>query len=554
MQLTGQPAGVACLKLLLPHLSCLVIDHVTDRGGHVLVEARTSDGPAGCPNCGMLPSRRHGFYRRRLQDLPAGGRTVLITLTVRRWKCENTMCATRTFGQAVNGLAVRYARSTSPLRHMPESLAIAVAARAASHLAGLLGIAVSRDTLIRLIRALPDPAIGPVTVLGIDDRAKRRGHSYATILINMATSRPIDILDDRTADAVTTWLSGHPEIQVIRRDRAGAYAEAATTGAPQATQVADRWHLWSNLCHATEKAVRAHRADLLEPEGVDMPVDMPVDVAPPVAVTAPATQTASTPHQADCDSVTATRTRQRHAIIHDLVSKGLTITAISRHLSLDRKTVRKYRDAGSAEEVINGPRRYSRAFAAFIPYLQQRVHHDGVTNAAQLFSELREHGHRGSRRTVRRYLKPLRSAVAGFQPPPAPLTVGQVTRWITSHPDDLSGDDKVRFKALLERSPGLPGLAQHVTTFAEMMIKRTGASALKTWPATVHAADIPPLRSFARGIERDLDAVINGLTLPYSSGAVEGNVTRVKALKRSRYGRANLDLLRKLILCDLRRR
>ncbi|MEV5414507.1 transposase [Thermopolyspora sp. NPDC052614] len=126
-----------------------------------------------------------------------------------------------------------------------------------------------------------------------------------------------------------------------------------------------------------------------------------------------------------------------------------------------------------------------------------------------------------------------------FEPPPTPLTVGQVTRWVTSHPSHLSSDDKVQFKALLERSPGLADLAQHVPTFAEMTMKRTGASALKTWLATVHAADIPPLRSFARGIERDLDAVINGLTLPYSSGAVEGNVTRVKALKRSRYGRAN---------------
>jgi transposase len=158
-------------------------------------------------------------------------------------------------------------------------------------------------------------------------------------------------------------------------------------------------------------------------------------------------------------------------------------------------------------------------------------------------------GHRVSRRTVRRYLQPLRTGLNIPQLPPPTPTVREVTRWITTHPDHLTDDEKDQLAAILDRSPHLATLDQHVTTFAEIMVNRTGATQLKNWLTAVEADDLPALHSFAKGIDRDLDAVTNGLSLPHSSGAVEGNVTRIKALKRSRYGRANLDLIRKLILC-----
>lgn len=252
------------------------------------------------------------------------------------------------------------------------------------------------------------------------------------------------------------------------------------------------------------------------------------------------------------DTITAARTRERHAPIHELVKQGMSITAIARHLKLDRQTVRKYRDATTADQLINGRRTYRRPLDDIVPYLRQRILDDGVANAAQLFAELKARGYRGSRRTVRRYLEPLRGHVDRPAPPPPPPTVGQATRWITSHPDHLTEDETTELNHLLARSTPLARLSEHVKTFARMLKDRTGATDLKPWLASVYADDFPQLRSFARGIERDLDAVTNGLSLPYSSGAVEGNVTRIKALKRSRYGRAKLDLLRKIILCSPR--
>ncbi|MFE0153550.1 ISL3 family transposase [Nonomuraea sp. NPDC059007] len=528
-------AEVRWLRTFLPQLAELVVWDVIDRGSHVLIRARTMGKPAGCSRCGKLSSRVHGRYRRLLQDLPAGGRRVLIDLSVRRLICQNALCEVRTFAESAGALAGRYERNTGPLRRMLESFALALAARPGSRLAEILGVTVSRDTLIRLVRALSDPEIGRVTVLGVDDFAKRRGNSYATLLIDMDTHRPIEVLDGRGGEALAQWLEQHPGVEVICRDRAGAYAEGAQIGAPLAIEVADRWHLWKNVCDAAEATIRAHRADLREPEP-----EAESEIAEDAV------------HITSSDSVPETRiaarTRERHAAVHALVADGRSVAEICRILDLSHKTVRRFRAATTADELVHKRGRRRRPFQDFLPYLHQRITEDGVANGAQLFAEITALGYDGSRRTVRRYLEPFRCGAPHRTSPVLNPTVREVTRWVTSHPDHLTDDEKDRLAAILERSPQLTALDKHVTAFAQMMANRTGRIALKPWLAEVEADDIPRLHSLARGLRSDQTAVTNGLSLPYSSGPVEGNVTRVKALKRSRYGRANLDLLRKLIL------
>jgi transposase len=536
---------------VLPHLSALVIEAVIDRGCGLVLDVRLRAAEATCPRCGQSSRRVHSRYRRGLDDAPIAGRPVRLRLRVRRFFCDNAGCPARTFAEQPAELTAPRARRTVPLRRMLVSIAVALAGRAGARLAERLGMLTSRDSLLRLLRTLPDPQPDlpgdgqpeRPRLLGIDDFALRRGHVYGTVVVDMLSGRPVDLLPGRQSGTVAAWLDGRPEVEVICGDRAGAYAEAAALAAPQAVQVADRWHLWHNLAGHLERVVLAHRRCLRE-----LPPPEPTGHADGAAA-ADTTVTADLAPQVlppAHELWIVTRTRERYQAIIELRTAGKSIAQIARELGLDRRIVRRFARATSEEELQVKNRKRAMVLDDYTDYLHRRWA-EGCTDAAALAREIAAMGYRGSIRTVRTYLHPLRSG----RPAPPPRTVApkvrEVTSWMLRRPDTLTPDEQARLAQLRAHCPQLEAAAGHVAVFAEMMCGRRG-DRLDAWLAAVEADTLEPLHRFAAGLRRDYDAVRAGLTLEHNSGRVEGTVNKIKMIKRQMFGRANFDLLRTRVL------
>ncbi|MFE9222999.1 ISL3 family transposase [Streptomyces lavendulae] len=519
------------LQQFLPYLSAVLVEQVRVEDEKILVGARTRGTAPPCPACGTPARRVHSRYRRHLSDTSLGGRPVVIDLNVRRLFCDMTCCARRTFAEQVPELTVKYGRRTVALAEIVQAVALALAGRAGARLASVLGIPISRTTMLNIVMAAPDPPRPAPRVLGVDDFATRRGRRYGTVIVDLDSHRVLDLLPGREKAPLVTWLAARPGIEVVCRDRAGAYAEAATTGAPQAQQVADAWHLWDNLGHAVERTAIAHRACLTPPP----PEHEPEQAAAPDPTLKPYSGT---------EKWLVTRTRERYRAVQDLLAQGWTISAIGRELGLARHTARRYARCENPDALADRAIRTTR-LDAYRPYLINRWN-QGCTDASVLFREIQAQGYPGrTPQAVRRFLRPLRdTANRAQEPPPKPQ---DLTKWITRHPDRLRAEEKRQLKDALARCPELAAVRVHVRAFARMLCEHTGTD-LPAWISAVRADDLPQLHSLANGLERDQDAVIAGLTLPWSNGPVEGHVNRIKMLKRQMYGRATLPLLRKRVL------
>jgi transposase len=482
--------------------------------------------------------RVHSRYERRLLDTAIGGCEVVICLAVRRFACLSPECVKVTFAEQISGLTTRHARRTPAVTAVLQAVALALGGRAGARLTVRLAAGVSRMTLIRLIRAMPDPTVSASPrVLGVDEFALRKGHRYGTLLVDVETRRPVDILDERSSASFAGWLAAHPGAKFICRDRAGCYADGGAQGAPDAVQVADRWHLWHNLGEAVERAVSRHREHLLA--AVAAQTSDSGTTAPEAAATPAGPRTGTI----------ADRTRSRHADVHRMLADGRSFCEIAATLGLSRNTVRRFARAASPDELLvhDGTGRRASILDEHAPYLHERWN-SGCTNAALLWQEIRARGYQGSTRQVRGYLARFRGTTAVPAAAPAPPKARAVTAWIMTRPDRLADAGKASLDAILAASPELAAVTASVRNFAAIMNERRGRKLPEPWMATALATGEPALRSFVTGLRADQDAVTSGLTLPWSSGAVEGHVNRIKMLKRQMYGRASPGLLRRRVL------
>ena len=212
-------------------------------------------GGARCPTCGTQSSRRQGWCVRHLQDLPAQGAAVRLVLRAIRWRCLNLGCSQKTFGDRLPQIVAPHGRQTRRVVDLARVLAHTAGGRPAGRLMARLGVPQSKDTLLRPLKRGVDnqaPAT-PVRVVGVDDWSWPKGSTYGTIMVDLERREVLDVLQDRSAVSTASWLACRPAIEIVSRDRCGLYVQGAAQGAPQARQVADRFHLLQNLRHAIEQ-------------------------------------------------------------------------------------------------------------------------------------------------------------------------------------------------------------------------------------------------------------------------------------------------------------
>jgi transposase len=436
-------------------------------------------------------------------------------------------------------------------------IAMALGGRAGVRLSRALGLAVSRHTRLRLLRRLPLPGMAAPHVLGVDDWAYRKRQTYGTVLIDLERRRPLALLPDREAKTLALWLQDHPSIGVIARDRSRAYADGARQGAPAALQVVDRFHLLQHLAEALDQVFNAHgqalravnaalsQAAVTRPDGtVAVPVPSP---SPPSIAQELAQQ----------------RRAQRLALyqqIWALHRQGWPGHVIATQLSIGKHTVCRPLRTTTFPECKARSDRGRSLLTPYAPHLLDRWN-AGCHDALRLFQELQRRGYAGSYPTVARYAQRLRQAQGQTPRQRRPgqmlpavaesssrhLTARRATWLVLRRPEKQDEHEAAQLAHLKAQHPEVAAAIALAQDFARLVRERE-PDHLDPWRARAAESPLVPLQRFAKGLRNDYDAVKAGVTLPWSTGPVEGHMNRLKMLKRQMCGRAKLDLLQQRFL------
>lgn len=404
---------------LLPDTECLHLLRLQASPGIITAVVTTASPQVQCPVCQCCSEKVHSRYTRLVADLPWMGWAVQLELHTRRFFCQNSECPRQIFVERLPTVVAPYARRTMRLTDVFILIGFALGGEAGKRLVAGMGLSSSPDTLLGLIQRAPETAHTTPRVLGVDDWSFRRGRKFGTILIDLEKRIPIELLPDREASTLAKWLQEHSGVEIISRDRGGAYADGATEGAPQALQVADRWHILKNLGEALEGFFISKKS-LLKVAMQD-PTEATTNPSPlqerPLGNTRQLEEVSRERHQEKVE---------RYRKIHELHAKKVDQGIIGREVGTSRQTISRYIHMDHPPERRTPRRTRTQLLEPFKPYLIERWN-EGVRNASELFRELKERGYTASMSNVSRFLRNLRTTKGkprGFkQVEPTPETI-----------------------------------------------------------------------------------------------------------------------------------
>jgi transposase len=522
----------------------------------VTITVHAASATASCPCCGTISQCVHSHYTRTLHDLPASGRTVRLTVGVRRFLCQESTCQRKIFAERFPSLTLPRVKFTLRLQEALKEMGFEQGGEAGARLGKKLGYPGSADTILRLVKQDLLPTPSSPRVVGIDDWSWKRGLCYGTLICDLETNRPIDVLADRSVQTVSAWFEKRPSVEIVSRDRSSEYAAAISKGAPQALQ----GHIVKNLSESLQTLLARCRAEIRRG------LQMQTEPAQELEVTEPVLEEERPPARS-CSVKLAQGGRRaqkldRYEQVIELHQQGAKAADIASRIGIGERTVYRWLAHGSFPEAKKRRRRPSLIdpYELYVLNWWQRGHRNGL----QLYRELKAQGYKGSPRAMYNYLATLPTPKSEesksppskpqkpkrVPPPPAPLenfSARRATWLFVCQPNELDETQQKELALIRVASPSAEVAYDLAQAFMQMIRDHTG-NLLENWLSLVEASALPEFRSFAKGIQQDKAAVLAGLTLPWSNGPVEGHVNRLKLIKRSMYGRAKLRLLRQRVL------
>jgi transposase len=542
-----------CAHLLPPDDHIKFQSLIIDAPRLILVAAMISTNST-CPDCNQPTQRIHGHYPRTLADLPWATAPIELRFIVRRFRCCTCTCRRKTFAERLPSVAPLYTRTTTRLSTTQANTGLALGGAAGARHLSRHGLPGSRNTLLRRVRSVSLPEGPEPEIIGLDDWAWRKGNRYGTIIVDLQRGCPLDLLEDRAAETVATWLQSHPDVKIVARDRAEAYAAGIRQGAPEATQVADRFHLLKNLAAALQEVFSAHHREIDQLNHLPHN-EPPTQEADSVTVPPEPPMTMSKAQQQIAHNRAKRMVEYEQA--QALHQQGWTMKAISTHLGRHHRTIKKYLETSTFPE--RPPRRRPPSILdPYKAYLFERWQ-AGYRSAKELYHEVQAQGFSGKYSIVAAYtsrLRPPQGRITRGRRSGSPATIVEVDKplppsratWLVMRREDKLNDDEKQQLARLQAQEGAIAEAIELTQDFAALVRQRQPDQLETWLERATASGLQAFKSFANGLRADYKAVKAGVTLIWSTGPVEGQINRLKMLKRQMYGRAGIGLLRQRVL------
>ena len=507
-----------------------------------------------CPICGKFSSTIHDHYTRTISDLPVFQNKTVILLKTRKFKCNNSLCNRKVFSEQTPTI-LRYSRRTKRTSKILNSFAIELTGKLASIMSKQLFITVSSSTITRIAHSQQLPKITQPKVLGVDDWAYRKGISYGTILIDMETSKPIEILPSREGKDLKKWLLKYNDVKIVTRDRSSSYSSAIDEACPDAVQIADRFHLIMNLSDALDtyfKSINPKIRALIKDKTNEF-LNMS---GHGIVSDEKAKDSQSFPLTPEVAAIKVDKRLDTFNKVKELQAKRVSILKISRDLSMSRNTVRSY----FIQESLS-PKAHPKStnIELFTSHIVARLNINGY-KISDIIKEINELGFRGSKTQAYYNINMIKENykihTSGFSqiqqtriPYVKPLSSRKLAKYISACLTDIvDAHERYYMQTLLDYITELRIVRKLIQIFKTMLER--GCGNIRRWIDFVKRSKykLSGLRTFAKGLSRDIDAVENGINMRWSNGDVEGHVNRIKSIKRQMYGRASFDLLRKKVI------